>query len=349
MLQLVANLDCEATWAARPQPTKIRQRLATMSILLRGLVTDDEVQLHTIVAPNLEGVVDVPGLPALRWTIDPRDGTTWPAAAGFAWAGSNAVRRLHYDPGHVPWRAALLQAPVSDAVAKAANDRRLTLAVRQQAGVELPAAAVISSAAGLRAHIVQHRAQLGPGGWVCKAPWTAAGRDRVWGHDLEDTALQRAATLLRSCGALVFEPWLPRLLDYGVLATVDASTVTQRPPHTLLCNAHGGFTGIDMSTPEMTVAERDQIISTVDTAGLALRTLGYLGPFTIDGFFYQHQHGRALAPLCEINARLSFGWVALALTTRLGGTALQIGATAPTTARMLLHPTQRDPFAVWIE
>lgn len=349
MMQLVANLDCEATWAARPQPTKIRQRLATMSTLLRGLVTDDEVQLITIVEPNLEGVVEVPGLPTLDWIVDPRNGTTWPAGSGFAWAGSNAVRRLRYDPGHVPWRAALRQAPVSDAVAKAANDRRLTLAVRQQADVALPAAAEITSSAGLRDHITLHRANLGPGGWVCKAPWTAAGRDRVWGHDLEDTALQRADTLLRSCGALVFEPWLPRILDYGVLATVDAATISQRAPHTLLCNAHGGFTGIDMRTPEMTVAERDQIIATVDTAGLALRALGYLGPFTIDGFFYQHQRDRVLAPLCEINARLSFGWVALAWTTRLGGTALQIGPAAPTTARVLLHPTQRDPFAVWVE
>lgn len=348
-MQLVANLDCEATWAARPQPAKIRRRLATMSTLLRGLVTDDEVQLHAIVAPTLEGLVDVPGLPKLQWSIDPRDGTTWPANPGFAWAGSNAVRRLRYDPGEVPWRAALVQPPVSDAVAKAANDRRLTIAVRQQAGIVLPCAAVITSAAELRAHITACRAALSTGGWVCKAPWTAAGRDRVWGHDLDDAALLRAETLLRSCGSLVFEPWLPRLLDYGVLATVDANAVTQRPPHTLLCNAHGGFTGIELRTPAMTVAERDQIIATVDTAGVALRALGYVGPFTIDGFFYQQQHQRILAPLCEINARLSFGWVALAWTTRLGGSALQIAATAPTAARVLLHPTPADPFAVWIE
>ncbi|MBP9088275.1 MAG: hypothetical protein KBG15_19285, partial [Kofleriaceae bacterium] len=250
---------------------------------------------------------------------------------------------------HVPWRVALIQAPVSDDVAKAANDRRLTFAVRQQAGVELLCATAITSTAGLREHITRCRANLGAGGWVCKAPWTAAGRDRVWGHDLDDAALHRADILLRSCGALVFEPWLPRLLDYGVLATVDASAVTQRPPHTLLCNAHGGFTGIEMRTPPMTVAERDRIIATVDTAGQALRALGYLGPFTIDGFFYQDQHGRALAPLCEINARLSFGWVALAWTTRLGGAALHTGATAPRNARVLLHPTPRDPFAVWVE
>ncbi len=348
-MHLVANLDCEATWAARPLPMPIRQRLATLSTLLRGLVTDDEVQLHSLVEPNLAGVCDVPGLPRMTCMVDPRNGTSWPAGAGIAWAGSNAVRRLRYDPGDVPWRAALVQAHVSDVVARAANDRRLTLAVRQQAGVELPDAAVINSTDELRAHILQCRAGLSPGGWVCKAPWTAAGRDRVWGHDLDDAALQRAATLLRSCGALVFEPWLPRLLDYGVLATVDANHVIQRAPHTLLCNPHGGFTGIDLRTPEMTATERDRISATVDSAGRALRALGYLGPFTIDGFFYQHQHGRALAPLCEINARLSFGWVALAWTTRLGGTALKIAATAPSAARMLLHPTPSDPFAVWIE
>lgn len=353
-MQILANLDCEATWAARPLPVKIKQRLATMSTLLRALATDDDVVLHTVAAPVTNAITATPKLPPLQWAVDPRNGTTWPAAAGLAWASCTAARRLSYDPGDVPWRNAIVQPAVADAIAKAANDRRLTLHVRAQAGVSLPLAACIDSAAALHAHLQKVAPLLGPGGWVCKAPWTAAGRDRVWGQGTDAGAVQRAETLLRSCGALIFEPWLDRLDDFGVLATVDAEHVTQRAPHRLLCNAHGGFAGIDIGGAShapvvMTTAERDTIVATVEAAGITLRGLGYRGPFTIDGFFYQAGHQRRLAPLCEINARLSFGWVALACATRLGGTSLRIGQQAPTMAQVLIQPTPQDPFAVWVD
>ena len=353
-MQIIANLDCEATWAARPLPVRIRQRLATMSTLLRALAIDDDVVLHTVAIPATDAIAATPNLPRLQWAVDPRNGTTWPAAAGFAWAGSNAARRLHCDPGEVPWRDAIRQPAVSDAIAKTANDRRLTFQVREQAGVPLPLATCIESAGALHTHLERVAAHLGIGGWVCKAPWTAAGRDRVWGQPGDASAVQRAETLLRSCGALIFEPWLDRIEDFGVLATVDAQRITQRPPHRLLCNPHGGFAGIDVgsaarSPVEMSSTERDTIVATVEAAGAALRALGYLGPFTIDGFFYQVQQQRQLAPLCEINARLSFGWVALACTTRLGGTTLRVGNQAPASAQVLIHATAADPFSVWVE
>jgi hypothetical protein len=326
-----------------------------MSTLLRALATDDDVVVHTVAAPSVDSIAATPKLPRLQWAVDPRNSTTWPAAAGFAWAGSNAARRLHYDPGDVPWRNAIRQPTVSDAVAKAANDRRLTLQVREQAGVSLPLATWIESATALHTHLQRVSHQLGAGGWVCKAPWTAAGRDRVWGLGTDAAAVQRAETLLRSCGALIFEPWLDRIEDFGVLATVDAQRVTQRAPHRLLCNAQGGFAGIEVGTEAntpvaMSTAERDTIVATVEAAGATLRELGYCGPFTIDGFFYRAEQQRRLAPLCEINARLSFGWVALACTTRLGGTALRVGNQAPTSAaEVLLHPTAQAPFAVWVD
>ena len=67
----------------------------------------------------------------------------------------------------------------------------------------------------------------------------------------------------------------------------------------------------------------------------ALRGAGYHGPFAIDAFAYRDGAARRFHPVCEINARYSFGWIAHALAARLGTTKLGFGR-APDGARLLL-------------
>jgi len=236
------------------------------------------------------------------------------------------------DPARVAMRVALRTGapPRADvawaqAGAKAANDRRLAQRV-----CALPGARVATTLDELAAM---------PAPWVAKAPWTAAGRDRVRGPLDAETA-RYAARLLARHGALVVEPWCDRVLDFGVCATVDAGGVTAQAPHGLLVDARGGFLGIDLGEPALTTAERDRVEAAVHAAGAALAATGYHGPFAIDGFVWGD---RQLHPVCEINARYTFGWVARAL----GARRLGFGAPPPG-ATVLVRPTDVDPTCAWL-
>jgi hypothetical protein len=86
----------------------------------------------------------------------------------------------------------------------------------------------------------------------------------------------------------------------------------------LLVDARGGFVGIDLAVPELEASERDQLALAVAAAGSLLADHGYAGPFAIDAFAYRDGGMRKFQPLCEINARFSFGWIARALQQRRG-------------------------------
>ncbi|MDQ3300074.1 MAG: hypothetical protein M3619_26130, partial [Myxococcota bacterium] len=186
------------------------------------------------------------------------------------------------------------------------------------------------------------------GPWVCKAPWTAAGRDRCHGTGTP-TAEQRTRLerLLARFGSLVAEPWCDRLVDVGVCATVAADgLISAQAAHGLLTDRRGGFLGIDLTPPALERAERDQLVILVGAAGAALAARGYVGPFTVDAFAYQEDATRRFQPLCEINARFSFGWIARAFAARTGITRLGFAAPPPG-ATILIQPAD-DHVTAWI-
>jgi hypothetical protein len=273
-LRLLANLDAEAMWAGTTLGGKVLARLGALAPLLAALApAGDDLEV-------------------------------WAPAA--------------IDPAHVRWdtigRRATMRVGVpgrwdiawADPDAKAANDRRVTVAVQRALGIDH--AVVITDVAALDA-------RRGP--WVAKATWTAAGRDRIHG-DGPPRADQRtyAERLLARYGALVVEPWLDRRFDIGVCARLEGGRVIAESPHTLLCDPRGAFAGIDMVAPPLSLAQRAQLDRAVEASGRALAELGYAGPFTVDAFVWGA--GSLHAP-CEINARYSFGHVARALgATRLG-------------------------------
>lgn len=214
----------------------------------------------------------------------------------------------------------------ADPAAKAANDRRVAVAVQRALGLDH--AQVVTTVDELVAITKPMR-----GAWVAKAPWTAAGRDRIHGipgmsgdagpRDDQRTYAQR---LLDRQGALVVEPWLERRFDTGVCAHLDPQgRITAEPPHTLLSDARGAFTGIDLTEPPLSPAERAQLERAVEASGAALANLGYAGPFTVDAF----AHTRGFHAPCEINARHSFGHVTRALARALGARRLGFGAPPP--------------------
>jgi hypothetical protein len=206
----------------------------------------------------------------------------------------------------------------ADPHAKPVNDRRLALELARDLGVALPGAKVIAS--------VDDIDLAGP--WVTKAPWTAAGRDRCHGDGPPTTEQRtRIGRLLETFGSLVLEPWCDRIVDTGVCATVAPDgLVNAHPPHALLIDSRGGFLGIDLAPPALEPHERDQLATLVAAAGALLCDRGYAGPFAVDAFAYRDRDGaRRFQPLCEINARFSFGWIARALQLRAGTTQLGFG------------------------
>jgi hypothetical protein len=159
--------------------------------------------------------------------------------------------------------------------AKAANDRRLNLHLHERLGTLLPGQRVVTSVDELDA---------ARGKWVCKAPWTAAGRDRAYGDGapIGDNRIY-VTRLLERFGALLFEPWCERLFDVGVCAHTDGR---KHAPHTLLSDARGGFVGIDLAPPPLSLDETAQLDGVVDEARAELLRERYAGPFSVDAFIY---------------------------------------------------------------
>ncbi len=307
---IFANLDCEAVWGGGRLPQHVARRVSAAAAVLAAFATGDEpVEIYAPAAVAAERIQ----LPNVTMKV----GT--PTRWDLAWA---------------------------DPKAKAANDRRLALALNEMLGTQLRGARAISSLAELDAHLNA----LAPARWVCKAPWTAAGRDRAHGEGstLSGDLRVYVGRLIERFGAVMFEPWLDRVRDIGVCARLFADgRVDTEPPHTLLSDPRGGFLGIDLAAPPLHDDDRDRLANTVDAAGAALFRAGYTGPFTVDAFVYRDGVAQALHPLCELNARHTFGHVAWALSRRLGGRVLGFGA-APPGARLLVAPTADDPTTVWV-
>lgn len=304
-----ANLDCEARWGGGALPGRVARRVSAASALLAAFAPEGEPV--DIYAPAAVAPARI-ALPNVTMHV----GT--PPRYDLAWA----------DPD-----------------AKAANDRRVAAALTASQGRALPGARVIESLAELDAHL----AAIGATRWVCKAPWTAAGRDRAHGEGRTAESELRVyiGRLLQRFGALVFEPWCDRVLDLGVCGWLDREgRVTAEAPHTLLSDARGGFLGIDLAEPPLADDHRHVLASTVSAAGAALHALGYRGPFSIDAFVYRDGNAQVLHAPCEINARHTFGHVARALAKRFGTRVLGFG-TPPPGARVFVAAAEDDPVAAW--
>lgn len=310
---IYGNLDQEARWARATLPQSVLKRISACATLLGSFAADDEdVVIHTPVA------IDPARVQYRRVSLQ----TGVPAQWDVAWANPTAER---------------------------ANDRRTALTLAETLGVALPGSRAITSLAELDTHLAANGAAAGfERRWVCKAPWTAAGRDRAHGKgDVADGEIRvHIGRMLERFGVLMFEPWCDRVLDLGVCVQLrDDGTMHVDRPHTLLSDSRGNFLGIDIVEPALTPAEHDELARVVTAAGETLHGVGYSGAFTLDAFVYRDHGMRRLHPLCELNARHTFGHVARALHGRLGTRVLGFGA-APPDARILVAPGD-DGVSAW--
>lgn len=236
------------------------------------------------------------------------------------------------------WPASLWRLRPAPEVARQCNDRRYAFALNHRLSRLLPGAAILDSVAELEAHLRAGGHQHGrlPGSdadgpasdqrtWVLEAPFSASGRFRLRrrGAVLSDAARTRARRLFDTFGQLIFQPWVERVVDVGCAGLVTgAATWTNIGQHVLTSDAAGVFRGIVVSrAPGSTPADSlppdlraigaralGECRAIVPEIARQLATDGYRGPFGIDGFAYRAPDGTVrIYPLCEINARLTFG------------------------------------------
>ena len=266
-------------------------RLAVLATLMRAFAEEgDLLWTPRLVAP--ERMPDVPGVPRPLLVSGVRP---TPADADLAWGD------------------------VSD-IAMDVNDRRFALDLQRKLGCALPAAAAATDFDEADRAVAAAAAASDSRKWIVKAAHSAAGRGRVGarGSPPEERFRNGIDKLLDLYSVVVVEPWMHRVADYGASATVTDAGAADIALHALDNTARGDFRGIALPAAGLTPDEEAEFRRVVGAVGAALAERGYRGPFGVDAFRWRDAKGRhSFHPLCEINARHTFGWVARRFADRI--------------------------------
>ncbi|HLU65753.1 MAG TPA: hypothetical protein VKZ63_05730 [Kofleriaceae bacterium] len=238
-----------------------------------------------------------------------------PAQAILPWAVTGAVER-HGAP--------VFGGGASAEVARRVNHRGFSFALAEARSWALPGARVVRDVAEIERHLAAGGAAAGGGRWIVKAPYSAAGRERLrqTGASLGRGAAARAERLLARFGELLFEPWVERVADLACTGRAGEGEVVY-PPHRLVTDERGVFRAAvidDAGDPAVPPGEHRAVRQAAEEVAGALAAAGYRGPFGIDAFLWRDPRTGAvrLQRASEINARLTFGLLARAAAERAG-------------------------------
>jgi hypothetical protein len=146
--------------------------------------------------------------------------------------------------------------------------------------------------------------------WVVKSPYGFAARDRVLGRGARVEGAQAAWAVRRFARgeALVFQPWLEVVREYGVVAEVrPGGSHRVLGVSDLQTNGAGTGTGYVLGRPPAP-ARMKELEAVASVVCARLHAEGYRGPVGVDAL----EHAGGLHPLLEVNARYTMGFVALA-------------------------------------
>jgi hypothetical protein len=330
-LILVANLDCELVMArAKGQrsevlPLSAQRTASALGTLMRAYAGNGD----------------------RLWTLLPVDGDRLPPLPG--------IPEVELVSGPIALDDEVLRWGETSESSATVNDRNFALRIAKERGWALPGAGMFHSIWAIEEHLAKGGADAAPGRrWVLKQPLSAAGRSRVIGEGarFSKTATSGAQRLLNAQDAILFEPWMARIEDISATGWVTDHGPTRIAAHRLKVDDAGHFRGV-MIDPAY--APPEEVKESADVAGKALCEHGYRGPFGIDAFRYRDESGRVrLNPLCEINARMTFGHVAREFSRRLETPRIVLRVGKPKAVEgagvvALLHPGEDDPTAAWLE
>lgn len=207
------------------------------------------------------------------------------------------------------------QFPDSAAVAHV-NDKRFSHALEQQTQTSLPHSRIIASLDEL-----EHAAQSTPFDWVAKHPLGVSGRERILGkaHKLDPQLATWATRQFQAGWQLVFEPWLTIEHEYSLQFEITPDgAVHFLGACELLTDSVGTFRGHRSLTPHTNPAQANlptahQLTELATPALNALFEAGYFGPVGLDALTGRLGSQPILRPITEINARITFGRLAIEL------------------------------------
>lgn len=213
------------------------------------------------------------------------------------------------------WRAGADVRPQDFDVVARVNSKLWSHALEVEMNWTLPGARVVATAEEL----TEAAARACPDAqdkWVVKSPYGFAARERVLGRGPRVEGAQGAWAFKRLARgeALIFQPWLEVVREYGVVAEVAEDGAQHRllGVSDLRTNGAGTGTGYVLGRPP-TPARMRELEETAAVVCARLRAEGYSGPAGFDAL----EHTGGLHPLLEINARYTMGFVAVAAEREL--------------------------------
>lgn len=188
------------------------------------------------------------------------------------------------------------------------NDKRFSHALEQEFGIALPYARLVNSLCELSSAVEEC-----PHDWVLKHPLGVSGRERTLGKAgaISQSALGWARRRLAQGWGLVFEPWVEDKIEFSLHFEIERSGSTRFLGHTVLrSDASGTYRG-NAVMPGHPLESR--VFKAGEKFAERVAREGYFGPMGIDGMRGRLGEVEILRPLTEINARMSFGRMALYL------------------------------------
>ena len=185
------------------------------------------------------------------------------------------------------------------------NDKRTSHQLETELGLALPFATIIRGSAELREQVKRC-----PHDWVLKHPFGVSGRERVLGKcgQLLPAAENWCSKVLQDGWEPVFEPWIVKTEEFSLHFHRQADGTTSfLGCCELLTEASGLFRGNrigQLEAPDWALNAGQQVCSLLQD---------YWGPVSFDCCSGTLGGERVNRPLMEINARYSFGRLALAL------------------------------------
>ena len=305
---LVANFDCEETWSdtGHSQPRTPSKHIKSLFAALAEHLRVFSCESTTLLFP---------------WSI--------PRASEYdnvlAWGQTEQVDGFRKNDGHKnepeEWQEALWHLSPSVEVAKTVNHKEFSFHLAQQNDWHHEGQRFVTSTEELSNHLSDHK-NLGPGRWLIKAPYSAAGRHGVVSKTgtFSEEQWIHISRLLNRYSTVMIMPWLNRVFDFTVSGVIGRQQDWIFPPHFPLVDNQGVVRTIEINDSKakdvFSASERTTLNQVTVRVVERLKELNYLGPFSVDGFVYQQEGKRLMHSLSEINGRLTFGLVARAHAER---------------------------------
>lgn len=296
------NFELELQGGAERWPRRLLDAVPQL-VVLGGpgdvFLSPEPVEVPPALAPGLPRVV----------ALDRASAAELRGQALIPWGASEGARAVAERLGLT------LDAPPIEVVRRV-NDKAFSHALEARLGVGLPRSTLVASSVDLGLAL----AAFSPGeSAVLKEPLGFGGQGRLLVRGPRLTPAQEAWVAPRlASGPLLVEPWLARVGSYSTQIDVtQGGSVRLVGMLRGMDTAGGRYQGSAVGGIPGAVA--GMLATVAVEVGRALAAEGYYGPAGIDAFSWDDGNRRRLRPLVEINARMTFGLVALRWIQRLGG------------------------------